>query len=83
MATIDPRDLLLTDNLEPEQESGTENITPTDLDKYSKFATLLRRVGEALEGGEEELELTEDTGKEEDIRNKLLEKIRQLRGAND
>jgi len=81
MASIDPRDLLLTDNPEPEQES--ENVTPTDLDKYSKFATLLRRVGEALEGGEEELYLTETGGEGEDIRGRLLEKIRQLRGANE
>jgi len=81
MASIDPRDLLLTDNPEPEQES--ENVTPTDLDKYSKFATLLRRVGEALEGGEEELDLTETGEEGEDIRGRLLEKIRKLRGANE
>ena len=82
MASIDPRDLLLTDNPEPEQES--ENVTtPTDLDKYSKFATLLRRVGKALEEGEEELDFTETGEEGEDIRSKLLEKIRQLRGANE
>jgi len=82
MATIDPRDLLLTGDPEP-AEHGTEEVTPTDLDKYSKFATLLRRVGEALEGGEEEIDVTGTGEAEEGIRNKLLEKIRQLRGDND